>query len=214
MTGHPLITVATPSIPARSHMLTRALRSVSRQTMPAAAISVAIDVSQAGAAVTRQRALDAVQTPWVAFLDDDDVLKSHHLKVLYEHAMATGADFVYSWFDMINGIDPFPSTHMTEEFNPAEPIETTITTLMRTELAKEVGFRPLDRGHNTNSGEDFGMVLGCVKAGAKIRNLNAGRSIAEVDKTWFYIVHGDGKTSGNTSGLPTRGDATQWSPAE
>lgn len=68
----PAITVAIPTIPPRRALLRRALRSVQDQTMPAAAISVAVDLDRQGAWVTRQRALNAVQTPWVAFLDDDD----------------------------------------------------------------------------------------------------------------------------------------------
>lgn len=204
---HPQITVAIPSLPARRQMLERAIRSVARQTQPAAAISVAIDVTKAGAAATRQRALDAVQTEWVALLDDDDAFKAEHLEKLYRHAMETGADYVYSWFDMIGGVDPFPPGHYLNEFDPENPIETTITVLVRTELAKSVGYVPLDRGHDTNSGEDYGFTLGCVAAGARIRHL--------VDRTWYYNVHGDGgRTHGNTSGLPTKGDALRWSPAD
>lgn len=211
---HPQITVAIPTLPARRQLLTRAVKSVSRQTLPAAAISIATDVSRAGAAPTRQRALDAVQTEWVAFLDDDDYFKERHLEALYRHAMETDADMVYSWFDMPGGADPFPTTHYTETFERAselagQPIETTITTLCRTDLAKSVGFAKLDRGE-ANSGEDYRFTLGLVAAGAKISHL--------VDRTWYYSVHGewspDGKTqlSGNTSGLPTRGDALLWTP--
>src|SRR5512139_1585310 len=86
---HPMITVAIPTLPARGMLLERAIRSVRRQTLPAAAISVAADVSRAGAAATRQRALDAVLTPWVALLDDDDAFKAEHLEKLYRHAIET-----------------------------------------------------------------------------------------------------------------------------
>jgi hypothetical protein len=210
---YPQITVAIPTLPARAHMLRRAVQSVTRQSLTAAAISIATDVIGAGAAATRQRALDAVNTEWVAFLDDDDTFKERHLRVLYEHAIATGADMVYSWFDMTGGVDPFPITHQTSEFDPSSPVETTITTLMRTECAKAVGFAALDRGHDQNSGEDYGMVLGLVKMGAKIRNVNAGRAPADVDRTWFYNVHVNSRGEmGNTSGLPTKGDSLLWQP--
>lgn len=198
----PGITVAIPTLPlVRDKLLIQALRSVARQSLPAAAISVAVDVTGAGAAATRQRALDAVRTQWVAFLDDDDQFKPNHLAKLYRHAQDTGADYVYSWFDMIGGVDPFPERHRMEEFDPNDPTETTTTILIRTELAQSVGFKPLDRGHDANSGEDFGMTLGCVAAGAKIRHLIG-------ERTWYYFVHGDaGVTHGNTSGLATKGDA-------
>lgn len=201
----PQITIVTPSLPTRTFALVRALRSASRQTLPPAALSVAIDLEGQGGAPTRQRALEAAQTEWVAFLDDDDSLKPDHLETLYTHAVDTGADMVYSWFDMIGGIDPFPPTHQTREFDPENPIETTITTLCRREAAMEVGFKPLDRGHNTNSGEDYGFVLGLVAIGAQIRNVNAGRTLANCARTWLYIVH-----EGNTSGLPSKGDAAMW----
>lgn len=179
-------------------LLSRAITSVAAQTKPAKAISVAIDTTKEGAPPTRQRALDAVRTPYVAFLDDDDEFLPTHLEDLARHMEETGADIVYSWFKVVGrgGFvfeeDPvFPPGHYLNEFDPENPIETTVTTLVRTELAKEVGFRALDRGHDANTGEDYGFILGCVKAGASIKHL--------VKKTWLW--HHD---SGNTSGRPDR----------
>lgn len=189
------ITVVIPAHPARARngMLLRALNSVLVQTHPAAAVSLAMDVHGEGAAKTRQRALEAAQTPWVAFLDSDDFYKPQHLERMMEHAQETGADFVYSWFEVLGGFDPFPSTHFTNDWNPEDPIETTVTTLVRTGLAKSVGFQALDRGE-VNSGEDRFFTIGCMEAGALISHLK--------EKTWFYAHHG-----GNTSGLPNKGDA-------
>lgn len=195
MTSEFDITVAIPAHPARlrNNMLTRALNSVAHQTAPAAAVSLAIDLHREGAAPTRQRALEAVQTPWVAFLDSDDVFMPQHLKNMMRHARETEADFVYSWFQMVGGGDPFPETHFSNDFDPENPIETTVTTLVRTELAKSVGFYALDRGE-VNSGEDRRFTLGCLAAGAKISHLK--------ERTWYWFHHGQ-----NTSGLPGRGDA-------
>lgn len=198
------ITVVTPTHPgARSYLFAQAMHSVAIQTLQPAAISVAVDTDGQGAAVTRQRALDAVQTDWVSFLDSDDLFLRRHLELLAKHAQETGADFVYSWFKVINPDgkiledDPiFPLTHYLNPFDPQDPIETTITTLVRTELAKQVGFQALDRGHNTNSGEDRRFTLECLAAGAKIEHL--------VRKTWLWRHHGQ-----NTSGLPTKGDAVR-----
>lgn len=192
----PGITVCIPSIPSRSLSLAKAVRSVAQQTMPAAAISINIDIEREGAPASRQRALDRVDTEWVAFLDDDDMFKPIHLEHLYNHAQETGADFVYSWFDLIGGTDPFPETHFTNPFNPEDPIETTITTLVRTGLAKEVGFKALNRGE-INTGEDRYFTLGVMEAGGLISHL--------VEKTWFWFHHAN-----NTSGLPTKGDSLRW----
>lgn len=191
MPGHSDITVVIPTIPPRGQLLGRALASVTLQTLPPTAVSIAVDTKREGAPPTRQRALDAVQTPWVAFLDDDDEFLPSHLQLLAEHAQDTGADFVYSWFHVVGGRDPFPETHFSRDFDPADPIETTITVLVRTELAKQVGFAYLDRGHRINSGEDRRFTLGCLEAGAKISHLK--------ERTWLW--HHDSR---NTSGLPDR----------
>jgi len=188
---YPGITVCMASIPPRMVLRGRALASVNAQTKQPAAVSVAIDTERLGAPATRQRALDAVQTEWVAFLDDDDFFKPNHLEACFKHAEDTGADFVYSWFDVLGGVDPFPPGHFLNPFNPEDPIETTITTLVRTELAKEVGFKALDRGHNANTGEDRYFTLECLAKGAKISHL--------VEKTWVWAHHGK-----NTSGSPNK----------
>lgn len=190
------ITVAIPTIPPRAQLLARAIRSVSVQTLPARALSVAWDTEHAGAAAIRQRALDGVQTEWTAFLDDDDEFASHHLEALTAHARETNADYVYSWFWTVpNGCDPFPSHHFTNEFNPADPIQTTITVLVRTELAKAVGFTSQDdEGRLIGGqrwGEDYEFTLGCLRAGGVISHLPK--------RTWYW--HHD---SGNTSGRPDR----------
>jgi hypothetical protein len=194
------VTVVIPSIPPRSEMLLRAIRSVQAQTHPASAISVAVDTCRLGAAHTRQRALMKANTPWVAFLDDDDEFLPDHLQKLVEFALETGADYVYSWFKVVSGgvvleHDPvFPPTHFTEPWNPADPRQTTITTLVRTELAQEVGFLPPPIDGKTPDGnihgEDWSFTLECNRRG-RIEHL--------AEKTWLW--HHD---SLNTSGRPDR----------
>ena len=188
------ITVVIPTIPPRPACYMEAVGSAWMNTLKPIGISTAIDVEGEGAAPTRNRALMAVRatdSPWVAFLDDDDLMMHQHLEKLMRHAEDTGADFVYSWFRADGFKDPFPETHFTNPFDPANPIETTITTLVRTELAQEVGFQPLPE-RQINSGEDYNFLLGCIKAGAKISHL--------AERTWVYRHHGF-----NTSGL-----ASNW----
>lgn len=188
------VTVCIPTIPPRSSLLLRAVKSVQAQTYPVESINIRTDVKKQGAAITRQSALDDVSTKWVAFLDDDDEFKPHHIEALLHHAHNESADYVYSWFDVVGGYDPFPSYHFTNPFNPEAPIQTTITVLVKTELAKEVGFDQPPGGatiHGQRWGEDYHFTLGCIRLGAKISHL--------VDRTWLW--HHD---SGNTSGLPDR----------
>lgn len=194
------ITVAIPTIPPRRKLLQRALDSVAVQTLPAVAISVAVDTRKQGAAATRQRALEAVRTGWVAFLDDDDEFMPNHLEALAQHAIETDADYVFSWYkvvarDRVYEHDPvFPTTHFTDAWDPAHPRQTTITTLVKTEVALSAGFQDPPPLHLTIDGqpwgEDWDFTLRCNKLGT-ISHL--------VEKTWYW--HHD---SGNTSGRPDR----------
>lgn len=192
------ITVCIPTIPPRKAMLARAITSVLEQTLPAAALSVAVDTDRRGAASTRNRALEAVQTPYVAFLDDDDAFYEEHLEVLMNCVQETGSDYVFSYYQ-VHGPDGLPNSTdplgaFGRVFDPLAPHQTTITTLVRTELAQSVGFEEPIEGeliHGQRLGEDFKFTLGCIAAGAHIVNIP--------QKTWIWNHHG-----ANTSGKPDR----------
>lgn len=198
-----MIGVIIPSIPLRKALLLRALTSVGRQTLPADEVSVAVDLERQGAPVTRQRALDGLSAAvdWVAPLDDDDEFLPFHLQALAEHAFETGADYVYSWYEIMSptGQDPLPETHFTNPFDPTSEdtiIETTITILIRRELLEAVGgYEMLDRPEayaaGASTGEDRNLTLRCVEVGATISHL--------VRRTWRWHHHGR-----NTSGRPDR----------
>jgi glycosyltransferase involved in cell wall biosynthesis len=203
---NPKIAVITPSIPTRNLFLRRAQHSIDMQTLPAWEVHVSIDYDRVGAAVNRQRALGMVSSDcdWIAPLDDDDEMMPFHLEALHEYAMETGADYVYSWFEVVgpNGIsfgdyDPvFPPGHFLNPFDPSEPIETTITILIKRELLESVGgyealHRPEEYAKGASTGEDRNLTLRCIEAGANIQHL--------VRRTWFWHHHGH-----NTSGRPDR----------
>ncbi|MGW6912600.1 glycosyltransferase family 2 protein [Kitasatospora sp. NPDC054939] len=194
----PRVTVVIPTHLARvrSGMTKRAIGSVLGQTHPAAALVVEHDLARAGAAATRHRGLMKASTEWVAFLDSDDQFKPSHLADLLACAEATGADYVYSWYEPVGfGADPLP--HFGKAFDPEHPTQTTITVLVRTELAQAVGFREPPPGaliRGERYGEDFQFTVECIAAGARIVHLPR--------RTWLWNCHG-----ANTSGQPTRGDA-------
>jgi glycosyltransferase involved in cell wall biosynthesis len=186
------ITVCIPSIPPRAALLQRALHSVLAQTLPAAALSVALDHHREGAAVTRTRAVAAARTEWVALLDDDDQLYPQHLAALAGCAAETGADYVYGYFDVIGGLDPLNS--FGEPFNPAAPKQTTTTILVRTDLAQACGWVDSSEEaliHGQRAGEDYRFTLACLAKGARI--------VHHPERTWAWSHHG-----GNTSGQPDR----------
>jgi hypothetical protein len=192
------ITVVVPAHLARvrNGMVKRAVGSILGQTLPAAAIIVEQDLHRSGAAATRHRGLMKVTTEWTAFLDSDDQMKAGHLAALARCAEETGADMVYSWYEPVGfGHDPLP--HFGKPFDPANPTQTTITFLVRTELAQQVGFREPPSGATIGGeryGEDFQHVVELVAAGARIVHLPV--------RSWVWNYHG-----ANSSGQPGRGDA-------
>jgi glycosyltransferase involved in cell wall biosynthesis len=186
------ITVVIPSIPGRRKMLARALASVAAQSHPAHEVVVEKDVQQNGATVTRQRGLEKVETEWVAFLDDDDEFKPDHLRLLAGAVYVQDADYVYPWYDIVGGRDPM-AQFFGKPWDPAQPHQTTITTLVRTELAQSVGFtnkpsKDPNGGSRLVGGEDYRFTLACNEAGARIFHLPM--------RTWRWHHHGR-----NTSGL-------------
>lgn len=182
-------TVVIPTIPPRAALLLgRALPSVFCQTLPAAAVVVVPDLRREGAGGPRSRGLASVQTPWTAFLDDDDELLPDHLVVLHAAQHEHDADVVYPWFRVVGGTDPFPE-YRGVPWDPASPHIFPITYLVRTELAQRFSFpAPLD---GRCGGEDRPFIDALNAAGAKIVHVDV--------VTWLW--HHD---SGNTSGSPTR----------
>lgn len=183
------ITTVTPSIPPRAPLLSRLLASVAAQSHPASAVAVAFDHTKEGAGPTRTRAMRQVQTEWLAFVDDDDELLPCHLEVLVREQLATGADVIWPWFNVIGGSDPI-ACNRGIQWNHATPHTFPITALVRNELAQECHFPPPLTGVGC-SGEDFNFWMQVSNLGAKFHHVN------EVTWLWHHDSH-------NTSGLPDR----------
>lgn len=183
----PQVTVVTPYHAKREQngMLRRAVESVTRQTIPCLMI-MEEDTRREGAALTRQRGLEKVRTPWTAFLDSDDELDPDHLEKLLRCAEETGADYVYPWFRVVGGCDPFPM-FFGKPWDDASPHSTTITILVRTMRAQEIGF-------HAEPSEDWRFTLRCLAEGMKIVHLP--------ERTWTWHHHGL-----NSSGRVGVGDA-------
>lgn len=84
-----LLTVCVPTIPARRSLLSRLLFTLTRQ--PAVEILVADGVRPMGDKVNEMFA--AATSPYVAVVDDDDLLSDAYMETLVPH-LFTGADFV------------------------------------------------------------------------------------------------------------------------
>jgi hypothetical protein len=184
-------TAVVPSIPPRRALLARAIMSISNQSHPVQAISVAIDNNHEGSGPTRTRAMRAVQTEWTAFLDDDDQWLPFHLELLVRLQHETGADLVCPWFTVIGGgTDPFPM-HRGRQWDPKDPHIFPVTVLVRTELVQQCEF-PV---HTVDGygGDDFAVWCQLSEMGAKFHH--------SPEQTWLWDHSPPG---GNTSGLPTR----------
>lgn len=190
----PGITVLIAAHPARFRggLLTRAFASVIAQTQIPEAICVVNDGERQGAGWTRQTLLRNVDTEWIAWLDSDDEWEPEHLEKLHKVAVETQSVFVFSW---MHGADPLG--HFGLPFNPCTPHHTTMTHLVRTDIAQEVGF-PDSATEGTFSNEDWAFITGVSKLacerGLKMTHL--------AERTWTY--HAGPHSS---SGLPGQGDA-------
>ena len=189
---------AIPSIPPRERLLRRAVKSILRQTTPVDQISIAMDTNREGAGSTRNRALDAINTEWTCFLDDDDEVRPEHVELLLQHANETGADIVYPWFDMLGGLDPSlssPTFCKEGQEWPGLNYAFPITILGRTELLKAARFPSEDPTPGARNFDwhtaDKPFWSAIVDMGGVISHLPA--------RTWVWHHHG-----ANTSGVSDR----------
>ena len=195
------ITVVIPTIPPREHLFKRALQSVKDQTYEVEFV-MQVDLLHEGSAATRNRALEKVKTPWVAFLDDDDELYPDHCEILYNHATKVEADIVYPGCIVLDRNEtPINLNEMWGRFGqPFDPellrkqSYIPVTSLVRTDVAKKHGFK---RAEGTDY-DDWGFYLGCLDAGAKFVHLPI------VTWKWNHWGYGTADNPGNTSGMPNR----------
>lgn len=205
------VTVCIPSIPPRNGMLRRAVASVLAQDMPVN-ISVYVDREKRGAAYARDMAMAGAQTRWVAFLDDDDILDASHVRKLLSTAVAHEAGYVWSRFRLgqpsqfgennpLCKDGPAPLGAGTfQQWNDAQPAQTTVTTLVRRDIAILAGgfSGKLDQQSpgsigGQRAGEDWLFTLAC----RELLGREGMRHHPEV--TWTWMHH-----NSNTSGRPDR----------
>lgn len=230
MKFQPGITVVTPTIPPRAAIQARQRESVLESmkyladrrnefpSLPGAVLRyLAVpDMEHAGAARTRHAGLLQVDTEWVAFLDDDDAMLPQHLYALLSAALEHGADYLWSRFRIVypdgTGLDgpAFLGEKAFSPWNDDDPCQTTITTLVRTELAIEAGgFLQFNESSYTpggemklidgqRRGEDFEFTMRCRAAGGVFRH------VPEVTWLWHHWGIGARGVPGNTSGMPDR----------
>lgn len=190
------VTVVTPHVPNRVDELARCVASVEAQRMQPLHHLIVTDNDREGSAVVRNRGLNSVTTEWTAFLDDDDELLPHHIRVLYGWALKTGADVLYPECRIVMNGQDVPNTPEWAG-RPGRPFDPDIlrqrsfipvTSLVRTSLAQFVG----GFGYGPASTyDDHFFYLKCLDAGAKFLHVPV--------VTWKWHHHAD-----NSSGRPER----------
>ena len=190
------VTLCIPSVPPRARLLREAVASAVAQDAPFAGIHVEVDLERTGPAATRNRSVRAAQTDWVAFLDDDDLLRPHHLSTLIERQRETDADLVYPWFQL--EVMGQPSERKPIFITQADGSQTDpegaepdlaaldvanyipVTVLVRRDLLLDVGgFQPPWQNAVC---EDWGAWIALRSAGAKFAHANS--------RTWVWRHHG------------------------
>lgn len=178
----------------RKDLLVRAIQSVQEQTLEPDSIVISIDTEHQGAAFTRQRGFEQVNTPLVAWLDDDDEFKPQHLERLHDTMVEQDVDLVYPWYDVIHGSDP-----LTIEGRPWSAYNMglfPITYLVKSEVVRAAGgWAPSGwtPEASTHAGEDWGLQCRMRDNDVQMYHLN--------ERTWHWHHQ-----TGNSAGLPTRVD--------
>ena len=167
------VTVITATIPGREALLEQAKASVAAQTIPARHL-VYHDREMRGIQHSMNKLWPRVDTPWMQWLADDDLLMPFHLEALRPY---TGdADIIHSYCAVEGrpGFLPNGSFQETGGWLPA-------TALMRTSLV-----RALEGWHAEAFPEDHHFWLKAHAAGA--------RFAVHREPTWIYRFHGNNLT--------------------
>lgn len=185
----PRVSILTPTIEGREELLAEAADSVRAQTEEAAHL-IYLDTLREGPAVCRTRMLDLVQSEWVGFLDDDDLLDPEHVELLMALLDNGGDPPDLAWSRCRTLFAPgVPHVRIAQGLRPnyAELLRPgarnfiPVTVLARTESIRRAGgFDPADRY------EDYALWCRMLRQGARFAHLP--------QPTWTYRFLGENRT--------------------
>lgn len=143
--------------------LSKAIASVVYQHERAEMIVVS-DLHHSGAGPTRNRGIQAVRTPWVGFLDDDDVLLPDYVPVMQQHM--DDADLIVSRIvkNLDYSLPLIPEAHITDASQLKRGM-VGISYCVRTELAKS---NPFVNEFAYGEGEDWEFINRLREQGYRI----------------------------------------------
>jgi glycosyltransferase involved in cell wall biosynthesis len=166
------VTVITCTIPERETMLEECKASVAAQTHPPADHLIFRDTWHKGIQVGLNRLWPKVETEWLQWLADDDLLLPHHLEALEPYM--PDADIIHSYCEVTGRSDGWLPNWSVEESD----YFMTATALIRTSLVRE-----LNGWHRHHYPEDHFFWR---KAGA-----HGARFAVHREPTWVYRFHGE-----------------------
>jgi hypothetical protein len=185
------ITVITASIPERRRMLAETIESVQIQTSPVDAHLIRVQrpplgvLSPRHVAMQHNALLDAVDTEWVATLNDDDIYHPDHVEKI-RPLLEQDADVVYSWtkgeHDYLRlDVSDWTPAQVAARLEEGNFIRAAIT--VRTELLRRIGgwggeYRDGVFSKTGVEWEDWDLLIRLARAGARFRCLPL--------ETWEY----------------------------
>lgn len=176
------LTVITPTIDGREELLADCIASVLDQTVFVQHL-IGLDVDKEGPAVARNRLVDQVETDWVLFLDDDDVIDPDFIETVQPHFKTS--DLVYTWcrknFDYPTDL-PFDGPALRER--NVIPV----TVCLRVDAFRAVGGFSPDVAH-----EDWSLWLKLLDIGA--------RFTCVPEHKWEYRRSDEGRNAENNRKL-------------
>ena len=174
-TGKADLTVLTCTIPGREDYLDRNIDSVRRQTVAVHSHLIASDDGSLGPLVKYNALAKAVDTEWLAILDDDNYWLDEHVEMIIPEF--DNADVIYTWDG--GGTRPrkqlsgFTQEQLIQHFTETNTLDQSCA--IRTEM-----FRKVDGFRLSNRSMDHDLWLRIARAG--------GRFLAIPKMTWFYSL--------------------------
>lgn len=179
------LTVVTPTVPGREHLLAECAAAVRCLGLPHL---VGLDEAGAGPAATRNRLLPNVTTDWVLFCDDDDLLLPNYPDVVRPHL--PDADIVYTDWVLEGAEEPRPLPRWDPNLLAYRNF-VPVTACVRTGLLRQVGGFPQQERH-----EDWALWKRLLAARARFAHVP--------ELAWVYRRQYGGR---NDAPLLTEGDA-------
>jgi hypothetical protein len=140
------------------------------QTLQPYDIFVVIDHYRDGEINARNVLLEGVTTEWVAWLDDDDEMMTHHLQMLADAAYESKADLIYSEYETIG------SAYKASFIEPAY--------MARTKALRTIGGFPVAEGDDwPYRYGDWGLLARLLVRGYSFKHVPA--------ITWRKYMHPD-----------------------